>query len=371
MLARHHPASTGYPSVLDFAFRSAAIKTSSGEGRDRARLARVLRAGPALCRRRWRRRGSFRPSSAITTWAASLDFVRKANSERGRRGGAEAGRRSAMRMMLPRARRADRSIMATSRDSSATAATRTRARTCSRARSPSTTTTTWSASNATTAQSNFDPITRSTRLIASWLAIRAGQARRCAGGEQVVRAYGGRPGLFALSRRSSGGGEILVAVQHVDRADRSTTSPSSRARSASRLLLGDCPATASAPGSVPDRRLPPLGYAVCRRLGEQTARNDERVATAAMVARRRHLPDLSAQLRGFERRRHRRPARDHAAARSCRLAGCRRHLALALLHLADEAISATTSPTIAASIRSSGRSSRFRRARRAGACARP
>ena len=46
-----------------------------------------------------------------------------------------------------------------------------------------------------------------------------------------------------------------------------------------------------------------------------------------VVAGRRAVPDLPALVRGLERRRHRRPARDHRAARPPRVARRRRHLA--------------------------------------------
>ena len=55
-----------------------------------------------------------------------------------------------------------------------------------------------------------------------------------------------------------------------------------------------------------------------------------------LVARRRDLPDLPALLPGQQRRRHRRPAGHHAAAGPHRGAGCRRHLALAVLQEPDE-----------------------------------
>src|SRR3990170_2249971 len=65
-------------------------------------------------------------------------------------------------------------------------------------------------SSATTAQSNFDPQARLYRAIAAMAAIRRSDPA-LSRGEQVVRAYGDSPGLFALSRRSpSGGGETLA-----------------------------------------------------------------------------------------------------------------------------------------------------------------
>ena len=57
-----------------------------------------------------------------------------------------------------------------------------------------------------------------------------------------------------------------------------------------------------------------------------------------LVARRGDLPDLPALLSGPQRRRRRRSRRHHRAARLRRGPRRRRHLALAVLHLADEGL---------------------------------
>ena len=57
-----------------------------------------------------------------------------------------------------------------------------------------------------------------------------------------------------------------------------------------------------------------------------------------LVARRRHLPGLSAQLRRHQRRRHRRPRRRAREARLHREPRRRRDLALAVLQVADEGL---------------------------------
>ena len=59
-------------------------------------------------------------------------------------------------------------------------------------------------------------------------------------------------------------------------------------------------------------------------------------APRRLVARRGDLPDLPAQLPGQQRRRRRRPARDHPPAGLCRAAGRRRDLDLAVLQEPDE-----------------------------------
>ena len=82
-------------------------------------------------------------------------------------------------------------------------------------------------------------------------------------GEQVIRAYGDSPGLFALSRRApSGGGETLVLFNTgtapvagnvmVDGDSQRWTS-----------VRGRCAATAAAPGSY-RIEVPALDYVVCR-----------------------------------------------------------------------------------------------------------
>jgi glycosidase len=117
-------------------------------------------------------------------------------------------------------------------------------------------------SPATTAQSNFDPQSKLYRAIAALAAIRRGDPaiRR---GEQVVRAYGDSPGLFALSRRApSGGGETLALFNNstapitanvvVDPGSGRWTS-----------VRGRCGATGAAPGSY-RVEVPALDYVVCR-----------------------------------------------------------------------------------------------------------
>ncbi len=85
-----------------------------------------------------------------------------------------------------------------------------------------------------------------------------------------------------------------------------------------------------------------------------------------LVADRRRLPGLSAQLRRQRRRRRRRPARHHRPSRPpgrrrARLARRRRDLAVAHLPVTRATTSATTSPTTPASIRSSAARADFDR----------
>jgi len=81
-------------------------------------------------------------------------------------------------------------------------------------------------------------------------------------GRQVVRAYGDKPGLFAFSRLTDDGGEVLVLFN-------SSTAPVGAQVEVEpgslrwQALRGDCAARSSAPASVAVR-VPPLDYLVCK-----------------------------------------------------------------------------------------------------------
>ncbi|WP_370172622.1 alpha-amylase family glycosyl hydrolase [Sphingobium abikonense] len=81
-------------------------------------------------------------------------------------------------------------------------------------------------------------------------------------GVTMVRASSDKPGLFAVSRFDPDNGrEVLVAFNTSDApvATQVAIDPESRTFSS---LSGECPATATAPGSL-TLRLPAFGYAVC------------------------------------------------------------------------------------------------------------
>jgi glycosidase len=117
-------------------------------------------------------------------------------------------------------------------------------------------------SSATTAQPNFRTDSTMYRAIAALARIRREDAA-IRSGDQIVRASGDKPGLFAISRLApSGGGETLVAFN-------TSTSPV-----AANLVVetgsdrwtsvrGRCGARAAAPGSY-RVEVPPLDYVVCR-----------------------------------------------------------------------------------------------------------
>ena len=113
--------------------------------------------------------------------------------------------------------------------------------------------------NATTAQSNFDRAHPLYRLIAELSRIRLAQPalRR---GETIFRAGGDSPGLLAFSRVLDGK-EVLVAVNTSTKPVDANVAVGVGSQRFT-ALAGSCPTTASAPGSV-RITLPPLGYAVC------------------------------------------------------------------------------------------------------------
>jgi hypothetical protein len=80
-------------------------------------------------------------------------------------------------------------------------------------------------------------------------------------GRQVVRAYGRKPGLFAVSRIGSDGREIVVAFN----TSMETAVGQIEVEASSRVfktVRGGCAAKVSASGSF-RVEVPPLGYAVC------------------------------------------------------------------------------------------------------------
>ncbi|PZU00661.1 MAG: alpha-amylase [Brevundimonas sp.] len=101
------------------------------------------------------------------------------------------------------------------------------------------------------------------RAIAEMARIRAAEPalRR---GRQVVRAYGDKPGLFALSRLMDDGAEVLVLFNSAAAplTAQVEVEPGSLRWQA---LRGDCAVGSSAPASV-RVSVPPLDYLVCKRV---------------------------------------------------------------------------------------------------------
>jgi hypothetical protein len=81
-------------------------------------------------------------------------------------------------------------------------------------------------------------------------------------GRQIVRRYGEKPGLFAVSRLEPGTGrEIVIAFNTSTETVRAPVEVSTRSR-AFESLHGQCAARAIAPGSF-EVALAPLDYVIC------------------------------------------------------------------------------------------------------------
>ncbi len=115
--------------------------------------------------------------------------------------------------------------------------------------------------DATTAQANFNADHPLYRQIARLSAMRRSTPALTTG-RTVVRTYSDKPGLFAVSRFDPGSGREVLLVFNT--ANKPVTGAVAIETASSRFvtLAGQCPGTASAPGSAVIN-LPPLGYAVC------------------------------------------------------------------------------------------------------------
>jgi glycosidase len=117
-------------------------------------------------------------------------------------------------------------------------------------------------SDATTARSNFDPEARLYRAIAAMAAMRRADPA-LSRGEQIVRAYGDEPGLFALSRRAPSGGGETLALFNSSTSPISANVPVDAGSERWTSVKGRCPARSTAPGSV-RVEVPALDYVLCR-----------------------------------------------------------------------------------------------------------
>ena len=116
-------------------------------------------------------------------------------------------------------------------------------------------------SSGTTVVANFNPQHPLYAQIAGLARLRQEQPA-LRHGRQVVRAHGKSPGLFAASRLSSDGVELVVAFN----TSTSTVVSQIEVEATSvvfRALRGACAAKASAPGSF-RVEVPPLSYVVCQ-----------------------------------------------------------------------------------------------------------
>jgi len=114
---------------------------------------------------------------------------------------------------------------------------------------------------ATTAQSNFDPTHPLYREISKLAHIRTSH-RALTRGLQVIRYAGDKPGLFAVSRFDPDNGREMLLLFNTSTAPIRQQVRVDTRSARFEALAGECPLSASAPGSVAIE-LPPLGYAVC------------------------------------------------------------------------------------------------------------
>ena len=115
--------------------------------------------------------------------------------------------------------------------------------------------------DATTAESNFDPhhplyraIARLAKLRQDHIALRRGR--------QIIRSYAEKPGLFAVSRIDAVSGQEILLVFNTSSAPLSANVAVDPAKNSYSALRGECPAAAAAPGQLAIT-LPPLGYMIC------------------------------------------------------------------------------------------------------------
>jgi glycosidase len=117
-------------------------------------------------------------------------------------------------------------------------------------------------SAASTATSNFDTGTPLYRALAQMAAVRkADPALRS--GDQIVRAYGDNPGLFAISRRAPSGGGETLAVFNTSTSPITAQVQVDEGSGNWQSVHGRCAGRASAPGSY-RVELGPLDYLVCK-----------------------------------------------------------------------------------------------------------
>jgi glycosidase len=115
--------------------------------------------------------------------------------------------------------------------------------------------------SATTAQSNFDSAHPLYGLIAKLAKLRQSNPalRR---GRQIVRNYSDTPGLFAASRIDDASGqEVLLVLNSSTKPLQANVELSSKSTKLE-SLMGECPSMVRAPGSA-SFSLPPLDFALC------------------------------------------------------------------------------------------------------------
>ena len=116
--------------------------------------------------------------------------------------------------------------------------------------------------DATTADSNFNRDHPLYRRISELARLRVGNValRR---GEQIVRGFSAKPGLFAVSRIDRVSGEEVLIAFNTSNAPLVANAEIGKSATGFTSLSGSCPATPRLPGSVAIS-LAPLSYMVCK-----------------------------------------------------------------------------------------------------------
>jgi glycosidase len=117
-------------------------------------------------------------------------------------------------------------------------------------------------SNATTATANFDREAPLYRALAAMAAIRKADPALTRG-DQLVRAYGDEPGLFAFSRRAPSGGGETLAIFNTGTQPITANVQVDAGSVEWQSLHGQCAPRASAPGSY-RVQVAPLDYLLCK-----------------------------------------------------------------------------------------------------------
>lgn len=116
--------------------------------------------------------------------------------------------------------------------------------------------------DATTAENNFDLSHPLFRLIAELSTLRKAHPA-LARGKQIVREYRQKPGLFAVSRFDPESGTEYLLAFNTSGVPISVNSSLSYGAESLKSLIGTCPSSPTAPGSLA-LTLPAFGYAICQ-----------------------------------------------------------------------------------------------------------
>ena len=114
---------------------------------------------------------------------------------------------------------------------------------------------------ATTANSNFDMSHPIYKAIADLAKLRT-ESVALRRGDQIVRNYGEKPGLFAVSRIDAASGDEVLVVFNTSNVALTANVEIGKGATSLTSLRGRCPATPRLRGSV-SISLPALGYMVC------------------------------------------------------------------------------------------------------------